>query len=142
MRKHHSRLVLALLLLLCPWLMGMGLGDGEGPTRIPEPQSDYRVLLIDQQGTRVDLTQFAIDGQAFVLGGVGKGQAAVPFDKVSSLELANQGGDLKAKVVLNQGPAVDMTVSAGLKATGKTSYGNFRIPLGEVSRVEFKGLVR
>lgn len=98
---------------------------------------------MDQQGTRVELTQFTIDGQSFIVGGVGQGQVAVPFDKAQSLELASQDGQLKAKVTLKQGgEPVQLVVTSTLKATGKTSYGNFRIPLGEVSRVEFKGQLR
>ncbi|MBI5524304.1 MAG: hypothetical protein HY910_16890 [Desulfarculus sp.] len=142
MPKSAVRPILALLICLCPLLLAMGLSDGAGPTRIPEPQADYRVLLVDQQGTRVELSQFAIDGQSFVLGTVGQGQVAVPFEKVQALEFLNQDGQLKAKVTLKQGEPVSMTVTAALKATGKTGYGNFRIPLGEVSRVEFKGLAR
>jgi hypothetical protein len=142
MYKYSTRLALAAILLLCPLLMAMGLSDGSGPTRIPEPQADYKVVLVDQQGIRVELSQFAIDGQSFVLGTVGQGQVAIPFEKVQTLELVNQQGQLQAKVTLKQGDPVSMTVTAAIKATGKTSYGNFRIPLGEVGRVEFKGLVR
>lgn len=142
MPKCAPRLLAVILVCLCPLVMAMGLSDGAGPTRIPEPQSDYRVLLVDQLGTRVELSQFAIDGQSFVLGSVGQGQVAVPFEKVQTLEFASQEGQLKVKVVLKQGEPVSMIVTAALKATGKTSYGNFRIPLGEVSRVEFKGLAR
>ncbi len=142
MHKYNTRLALAAVLLLCPLLLAMGFNDGSGPTRIPEPQADYQVVLVDQQGTRVDLTQFAIDGQSFIMGTVGKGQVAVPFEKVQALELANKEGQLTAKVVLKQGEPVHLAMTADLKATGKTSYGNFRISLGEVSRVEFKGLLR
>jgi hypothetical protein len=67
---------------------------------------------------------------------------AVPFERVKSLELANKGGQLKAKVTLKDGEPVELVVKAALKATGKTSYGNFRIPLGEVRGVEFLGLSR
>ncbi|MFH1034852.1 MAG: hypothetical protein V1806_10140 [Pseudomonadota bacterium] len=142
MIKYSTRLAWAAILLLCPLLMAMGLSDGSGPTRIPEPQADYQVVLVDQQGMRVELSQFAIDGQSFVLGSVGQGQAAVPFEKVRALELSKQDGQLQAKVILREGEPVRLGVSEALKATGKTSYGNFRIPLGEVGRVEFKGLAR
>ncbi|MFZ5585604.1 MAG: hypothetical protein ACOZHQ_06725 [Thermodesulfobacteriota bacterium] len=133
---------LLLLLLLCPLVMAMGLGDSNAPTRIPEPQSDYRGLVVDQEGTRVDLTQLAVDGQTFVLGGLGQGQAAVPFDKVRLVELFNQGGALKARVSLDQGAPVELAVDGNLKLTGRTSFGNFRIPLAEVRSIEIKGLAR
>jgi hypothetical protein len=132
----------AWLLLCLPLLLGMGGGDSEGPTRIPEPGADYRVRLTDQEGGRVELTFFTIDGQTFVLGQVGQGQVAVPFERVKTVEMSNRGGQLKAKVTLKEGEPVELMVKAALKATGKTSYGNFRIPLGEIRAVEFLGLTR
>jgi hypothetical protein len=136
------RLPLLLLLLLLPLLLAMGGGEGEGPTRIPEPQADWRVRLIDQEGAKVELTQFAIDGQAFVLGNLGQGQAAVPLERIKLVELANKAGTLKAKLTLTQGEPVELVVKPTLKATGKTGWGNFRIPLSEVSRIEVLGLTR
>lgn len=138
-RKH---LLPLLLLLLCPLLLAMGLGDSNAPTRIPEPQSNFRGLVVDQDGTRVELTQLAIDGQTFVLGGLGQGQAAIPFDKVRTVELANQGGALKAKISLDQGAPVELSLDGLLKLTGRTSFGNYRIPLAEVRSIEIRGLVR
>ncbi|MFH1059022.1 MAG: hypothetical protein V1797_10160 [Pseudomonadota bacterium] len=131
-----------LLLLLCPLVMAMGFGDSNAPTRIPEPQANYRGLVVDQEGTRVDLTQVAVDGQTFVLGSLGQGQAAIPFDKVKTVELANQGGVLKGKVSLKEGAPVELVMDGLLKLTGRTSFGNFRIPLAEVRSIEIQGLVR
>lgn len=136
------RLLPLLLLLLCPLVMAMGFGDSNAPTRIPEPQSNYRGLVVDQEGTRVDLTQVAIDGQTFVLGSLGQGQAAIPFDKVKSVAIANQGGVLKGKVTLSEGAPVELVLDGLLKLTGRTNFGNFRIPLSEVRSVEIQGLVR
>lgn len=134
------RAVVWVVLLFCaPFLLAMGTGDSEGPTRIPEPSADFRVRLTDQEGTRVVLTQFSIEGQVFVLGEMGQGQVAVPLEKVKEVEITNQGDALKARIVLNQGPPVEIRVKPTLTATGKTAFGNYRIPLGEVSRLEVLG---
>ena len=130
------------LLLSAPLLLGMGFGDSQGPTRIPEPQANYRVVLVDQEGARVELTDFSVDGQAFVMGGLGQGQVAVPLEKVKAVDIVNQGGRLKARISLAQGEPVELDLNGDLKATGRTSYGNFRISLSEVRRVEVKELVR
>ncbi len=132
------------LSLLCslPLVLGMGFGDSQGPTRIPEPQSNYRVLLVDQEGVRVELTEFSVDGQTFVMGGLGQGQVAVPLEKVRAVDIVHQDGKLKARISLAQDGPVDLELDGNLKATGRTSYGNFRIPLSEVRRVEVKELVR
>ena len=135
-------LSLAMLLVLIPLLMAMGTGDSEGPTRIPEPQFNYRVLLTDQMGTRVELTQFSIEGQSFVMGEVGKGEAAVPFAKVKEVTFANQGDMILAKLNAAGETMVELLVKPSLKATGKANFGNYSIPLGEVSRIEILGLVK
>ncbi len=134
--------LLVWLIVSLPLMSAMSGGDSEGPTRIPEPSADYRVRMTDQEGARVELTMFAVDGQVFMLGSVGQGQVAVPFEGIKTVELANRGGQLKAKITLKQGEPVELTVKGALKATGKTTYGNFRIPLSEVRGVEFLGLAR
>ncbi len=141
MPRRARALALSLLLLL-PLMLAMGGGDSEGPTRIPEPQADWRVRLADQEGGRVELTMFAIDGQSFMLGNLGQGQLAVPFERIKTAEFLRQAGGLKVRLSLHQGEAVELTVKPALKATGKTPYGNFRIPLSEISRLEFLGLNR
>lgn len=141
-RLAKSRGLLPWLVVLClPWLMGMGVGDSQGPTRIPEPRVDYHVALTDQTGVRVELTMFAIEGVDFVLGQVGQGEAAVPFERIARLEFSRQDGQLHCILHLKEGSPVSMTVKPSLAATGRTSYGNYRIPLGEVSLVEFLGRV-
>jgi hypothetical protein len=142
MRNIRCMALLGWLVLTLPLLLAMGGVDSEGLTRIPEPSADYHVCLTDQEGARVELTAFAIDGQTFVLGQVGQGQVAVPFERVKMVELANKGGQLKARVAFKDGEPVELTVKAALKATGKTRYGNFRIPLGGVRAVEFLGRTR
>lgn len=142
MPKRLGRLSLWFLLALAPLILAMGVGESEGPVRIPEPQTDFRVLLTDQEGATVELTNFSIEGQSFVLGNMGKGEAAVPFDQVKEVELTNQGDKLKAKIILKKGPPVEVMVKPSLKATGKTSFGNYRISLGEVSRVKVLGRVK
>jgi hypothetical protein len=140
---HCKRLLAAFCLLLSvPLLLAMGSGDSEGPTRIPEPRSNYRVILTDMQGTQLELTEFSIEGQDFFLGKLGQGELAVAFAKVKQAELANMNGKLTATLTLKDDKRVKLAVKPKLLATGKSAYGNFRISLNEVQRIEIKGLVR
>lgn len=141
MAQRARLLALMCLLLSLPLTLAMGTGS-EGPTRIPEPRSNYMVVLTDIQGTRVELKEFSIEGQDFVMGKLGQGELAVPLAKVRLVELRNLQGKLTAFVTLSDGQTVRVAVKPKLAATGKTDYGNFRIPLGEVSRIEVKGLVK
>ena len=133
-------LVLCALLLCLPLIMAMGMGSSEVPTRIPEPKVNYLVTLTDMGGTTVDLSHFSIEGVVFLAGEMGRGELAVPLEKVKDVVIRHQGGEFKAEVALADGGKVTITVKGSLKATGKTSYGNYRIPLDEVSRIQLRGV--
>lgn len=133
-------LVLCALLLCLPLIMAMGMGGSEVPTRIPEPKVNYLVTLTDMGGTTVELSHFSIEGVVFLAGEMGRGELAVPLEKVKDVVIRHQGGEFKAEVALADGDNVTITVKGSLKATGKTSYGNYRIPLDEVSRIQLRGV--
>jgi hypothetical protein len=138
----HSRrrwLGWCLVALLCPLLWGMGVGESQGPTSIPEPRQDFRAAVTDVEGVRVELSQVSLDGQTFVLGRRGAGQVAVPLDRVASLRLSQKDGRLTARLELKQGAPVELVVEPETPLTGRTSYGNFRIPLGRVAEIELLG---
>ncbi|MCB2189692.1 MAG: hypothetical protein KQJ78_25030 [Deltaproteobacteria bacterium] len=121
-----------------PWVLGMGVNTGVGPTHIPVPPENFRVELRDIGGSQVTLDHFAIDSQTFVLGRLGEGELAVPFAKVKGLALADPGQGLQARVTLRDGQEVILALPGSPKATGQTSYGNFAIPLKEISSIQFK----
>jgi len=131
-----------LLLLAAPLLMAMGMGESEGPTRIPEPEQNYRASVTDMEGMSVEVTNFSIDGQVFVLGNLGDGTLAVPFTKVKSINLTKQGETMKAHLILHKEKPVDLSVKASFKAYGKTEYGNFRITLDKVKTIQLLGIIQ
>ena len=140
MARNIRILVLCALLLSLPLLMAMGMGGSEAPTRIPEPKANYTVTLTDMGGTTVELSHFSIEGVVFVAGGMGRGELAVPFDQVKDVLIRSKDGELKAELSLAEGKTVAITLKGSLKATGKTAYGNYRIPLDEVSRIQVRGV--
>ena len=136
-----GRLAIMVVLALVPCLLGMG-SSSEGPTKIPEPQYNYQARVTDQQGVRVELTWFSIEGMTFVQGKLGQGQTAIPLEKVREVTLSKSGDQVLAHIVMKQGSPLDLHVKPTLKAFGKTSYGNYSITLGELARVEIMGLVK
>ncbi len=140
MARNIRIMVLAALLLCLPLLMAMGTGSSDVPTRIPEPKANYLVTLTDQGGTTVDLSHFSIEGVVFLSGEMGRGELAVPLDQVKDVQIRRKDGELKAEVTLADGKNVTVTLKGSLKATGKTSFGNYRIGLDEVSRIQVRGV--
>lgn len=142
MVRLHRVLALAALLLTLPLIMAMGFGGSEAPTRIPEPKVNYLVTLTDQGGTTVELSHFSIEGVGFVSGEMGRGELAVPLDKVKAVDIRRMDGELRATLSLADGKKVQVGIKGDLKATGNTDFGNYRIPLDEVSRIAVKGIAR
>lgn len=140
MARNIRILVLCALLLCLPLLMAMGVGGSEAPTRIPEPKVNFLVTLTDQGGTRVDLSHFSIEGVGFLAGGMGRGELAVPLEEVKDVAIVGKDGGYRADVTLADGKTVVVNIKGSLKATGKTSFGNYRIGLDEVSRIQMRGV--
>lgn len=137
-RRIHLAATL-LLLMAVPFLLAMAIGESEGPTRIPEPEANYKARVTDMMGVITMLSEFSIDGQVYVMGNLGDGTLAVPFDKIKSLQLVKQGETMKVHLTLHQDKPVDLTMKPSFKLTGKTQYGNFRIDLGKVKLIELMG---
>ena len=130
---------LAAFLFILPLCLGMGFGGGDGPTSIPEPQQSYKAELTDVEGKKVELTQFSIEGQTYVLGNLGAGNVAIPFAKIKSAAVSQDGDKVKAVLSLKDGQTITLMASTKAKAYGKTSFGNYVIPLGEVSSIQILG---
>lgn len=141
MPRVNKLISLALICLCLPLLMAMGMGDGEGPTRIPEPDKSYKVIITDISGQRVELSEFSLDGQVFVFGKLGDGQASVPFERVKRVDIVNNDKGLMATVDLNDGKQIKLAVRPGLKAYGKASFGLYRIQMNEVSSIEIEPIL-
>lgn len=129
-----TRLFSTLLIVVClPLVMAMSPGDSEGPTRIPEPEKAFSATLIDIGGKTMNLTQFSLEGQVFLLGDMGDGQVAVPFEKIDRVDLVNGQDGLVATAKLKDGQSVALTMRPKQKAFGKAEFGFYRIELGDVA---------
>lgn len=135
-------IAITLLLLWAGAALAMGVGESEGPVSIPQPQQDYRVRLTDLSGTRVELTQFAIAGQSFLLAKQGRGEVALPLANVKQADVSQRQGKLHVMVTTKAGEKLNFTADGDLQATGKADYGNYRIPLKEVTSIEVLGPAR
>ncbi len=124
--------VLVLVLLAAPLLMGMsGFGDS-GPQRIPTPEKSFKAVVVDQADVRTDVSVFSIGGYTYFMGTKGKGQLAVPFERVQRADFRLNGDGLEIQLQLRDGESVTLTADRHADCFGKTKFGNFQIKLGDV----------
>ena len=138
------------LLVLAALVLGVGsadaLANGFGgsdspPARIPVPAHDYRAIVEDASGTRVECTQITYDGEVFLYGNYGEGQVTVPFDKVTiaRIEPSDTEGKKIAFVTMKDGTTVRFVIDGDTLAYGKTAFGTYSIAIERVRSIEILG---
>ncbi len=136
--KSSPRFYLLMILLLVPLVTGMGSLFGDEPAgKIPEPDEKQEALFVDQMGVATACRDVSIDGNTYIEGKRGSGTYTVPFDRIREIVFFMKEGVLKGVVSLKTGDSVELVLKSDRKAYGRTAYGTFRIPLGELRKMSF-----
>ncbi|MBU2548402.1 MAG: hypothetical protein KKB20_08340 [Proteobacteria bacterium] len=138
-----SRHLLILLFPACAlFLLGMsGMGTEDVTRRIPTPDMNYRVTVVDQADVRTQVTMFSINGYTVLLGRQGKGTLAVPFSQLKQADFRLKDQDLEVVLRLKDDHVVTLVAERKTDCFGKTKYGNYKIQLGDVRTLIIEGLV-
>ncbi|MFH1134860.1 MAG: hypothetical protein V1816_02110 [Pseudomonadota bacterium] len=139
MKKNDVFVVLtrsAGVLLLAAVLMGMG-GKNAGPQKIPSPEQNYSVAIIDRAEVRTEASMFSIDGYVYFFGRKGKGQLAVPFNKIKTADFRQTPDGLEVKLVFRDGRETILAVDRDRQCYGKTGIGNIQVGLDDVKMILF-----
>ncbi len=138
----ERRRLTAMVLVGCLWflLVAMGTEGGEvrGPVQIPTPEKKFDVTLIDRDAVTIRLTYFSAEGMVFFTGKLGRGQVALAFDRIKSVDFHLKGKKLLATADLKNGRKLTFSVNRNLRVMGRVVYGNYRIALGNVRRIVFR----
>lgn len=136
------RLVNMILVLACAlFVSGMsGLTD-DVPRRIPTPEQNYSATVVDQADVHTKLTMFSIAGYTLFLGKKGKGQLAVPFNRIKRAELRIKDDILEAILLMKEGHSIILTADRRQECFGRTKFGNFKIKLGDIKMFTIDGLI-
>lgn len=129
------RLALLLLTVLLPAAaFATGFGGADNPTRIPVPARVFSATVEDNAGTQVKVDKVTFDGEVFLFGKVGEGQAAVPFEKIEEVRFEPTGetGTRIAFVKLREGDSVRLVVESDLPCYGASAFGNYRIEVKDI----------
>ena len=132
--------MLALLTALLAPSAHAGLFGTDAPSRIPVPAREFRLQIEDQGGVVLDVTRASYDGEVFVYGTIGLAQVTVPFENIASLEvLPGADEDHRVARVTTRGQeSISLVVEADTPFWGRTTFGNYKIEVGQVRRLTVK----
>jgi hypothetical protein len=122
------------------FLLGMGDLGGKAPKdKIPEPEKNFAVQVIDLQEIQTALTNFSQEGRVFLEGKRGKASITIPFEKISRIHLQNLKGDeISAKVSLRNGENIEIQLNRKAIFYGKAKFGTFQIEAKDLKSIRFQ----
>jgi hypothetical protein len=118
-------------------LLGMGGFGGNRDSGLPA--RDFRAVLTDVDGTRMEVDRLGAGGDTSVEGDLGRGRLRVPFDNVSSIAFERLDGErerVRAKIALRQGEPVTVLVRASTTFAGQTPGGAYQIRARDLRTIE------
>jgi len=124
------------------FIMGMGELGGAAPAdKIPVPEKNFNTLVIDREGIQTALSQFSFDGKVSLSGKRGSATVAIPFEKISQVELqvqGQEGSEVLAKVTLLDQKSIEVKVDKRSKFYGKAEFGTFQIAIKDLKSIRFQ----
>ena len=138
MLRHSAHLVARALVLgaLGVGLMGMG-GFGGGRDQ-GLPARDFKAVMTDVDGNRMEVTRVTAGGDVSLEGELGRGRLRVPFDNIARItfKAADERDRMRADVQLREGEPVALTVRSSTTFYGKVPGGAYQIRARDLKTVE------
>jgi len=129
-----------LVILICFLTVGMGNMEERDVVDIPEPEKNYAATLVDQTDVSMALEKFSFEGRTYFIGKLGRAEISIDFGKIDSVLFILQDDQVKAKVNLKNGKALEILVDKGKNCYGISSFGNVRIEVQDIKKVAVHGL--
>ena len=117
-------------------LMGMG-GFGGGRDQ-GLPARDYKAVMTDVDGNRMEVTRVTAGGDVSLEGELGRGRLRVPFDNIARItfKAADERDRVRADVQLREGEPVALTVRSSTTFYGKVPGGAYQIRARDLKTIE------
>ncbi len=135
--------IILVVLLIIPFVMGMGTGSGGPMHKIPSPDKNYTATIVDSEGVTTKVNQISIDGKTYLAGSRGNTTVTVPFEKIASIQVGKLEEDKKVAVfvTLKAGGTLNMKVEGKVLCYGSADFGNVQIEFKDIKKVDIHGLV-
>jgi hypothetical protein len=138
MLRHSARLVTRALVLGCLGLGLMGMGGFGGGRDQGLPARDFKAVLTDVDGNRMEVTRVTAGGDVSLEGELGRGRLRVPFDNIARItfKAADERDRVHADVQLREGEPVVLSVRSSTTFYGKVPGGAYQIRARDLKTLE------
>jgi hypothetical protein len=138
MLRHSARLIARALGLGCLGLGLMGMGSFGGGRDGGLPARDFKAVLTDVDGHRMEVTRVTAGGDVSLEGELGRGRLRVPFDNIARITFkpADERDRVRADVELREGEPLALTVRSSTTFYGKVPGGAYQIRARDLKTIE------
>lgn len=130
---------LSVIIIVCLFLISMGSNGGNGVVKVPEPEKNYTVTLIDQLDVSMELGKFSCDGMTFFTGKLSRSEVSVDFSRIRSVLFLLKDKQVVAKLRLKDGNVVELLMKNKQPCYGLSSFGNVKIEMVDIKKITIHG---
>ncbi len=137
----HKRWVSAALLVSAVILLTAMGGKGGGFEKAPRVDKNFKVVVIDASGNKIEGEKFSWEGRIHFAGYMGLAQVTMPFERVKELTVGEK-KDRKVKVTarLKDGTETVFDIDSDARVYGEGSFGSFMLTMDEIKSISFRGI--
>lgn len=134
----NRALILALLLVVSSFCLGMGGLGGQPEGTIPDTDINISVEITDRDGVTTSLQNFSMAGKTTLNAWRGQGQLTIPFVNIDRVVFGDSHGDaVTVDVKLKTGESMVLKVRSRAQFYGSTGFGAFQIKSKDLAQIDF-----
>lgn len=137
----HKRWVSAALLVSAVILLTAMGGKGGGFEKAPRVDKNFKVVVTDASGNKIEGEKFSWEGRIHFAGYMGLAQVTMPFERVKELTVGEK-KDRKVKVTarLTDGTETVFDIDSDARIYGEAGFGSFMMTMDEIKSISFRGI--
>ncbi len=133
-------LVSSVLVFSLPCILGMGvLGEKAPRATAPVTAKEFTALITDVEGVSTEVNRVSYDGQLYVPVYRGKALVVIPFEKILSIDLAEEkvSSRRKAVITFTSKGTEGFLIDENLLFVGVVPFGTYQIEVRNMRHLEF-----
>ena len=137
----HKKLVSAALLVSAIVLLTARGGNGGGLEKAPRVDKNFKVVVTDASGKKIEGEKFSWEGRIHFAGYMGLAQVTMPFERVKELTVGEK-KDRRVKVTarLTDGTETVFDIDSDARIYGESGFGSFMLTMEEIKSISFRGI--